>query len=60
MMLGVRGGVVWVSDPQQEERVWYTSHHRLVLHTPRVCTLEHENHLEVLLTHSVNHTLLGL
>ena len=25
-------GLVWVPDPQQEERVWSTSHHELVLH----------------------------
>ena len=24
--------LVWVPDPQQEERVWSTSHHELVLH----------------------------
>ena len=28
--------LVWVPDPQQEERVWYTSHHGLVLHAPQV------------------------
>ena len=28
--------VVWVPAPQQEERVWYTSHSQFVLHTPRV------------------------